>query len=83
MLVALCRAGGIPARLVWVPNHNWAEFYDGQCWRVADPKGTLFMDHEATFMAMAVAARPGAGELVPGERFRVEGAGVAVKMNVD
>jgi hypothetical protein len=27
VFVALCRAGGIPARLVWVPNHNWAEFY--------------------------------------------------------
>ena len=25
--VALCRASGIPARLVWVPNHNWAEFF--------------------------------------------------------
>lgn len=25
--VAFCRAAGIPARLVWVPNHNWAEFY--------------------------------------------------------
>jgi hypothetical protein len=34
VFVALCRAVGIPARLVWVPNHNWAEFYltdlDGQ-----------------------------------------------------
>ena len=34
IFVALCRAAGIPARLVWVPNHNWAEFYltdkDGQ-----------------------------------------------------
>ena len=34
VFVALCRASGIPARLVWVPNHNWAEFYladmDGQ-----------------------------------------------------
>jgi hypothetical protein len=27
VFVALCRAAGIPARLVWVPNHNWAEFY--------------------------------------------------------
>ncbi|HEX5106389.1 MAG TPA: transglutaminase-like domain-containing protein, partial [Pirellulaceae bacterium] len=27
IMVALCRASGIPARLVWVPNHNWAEFY--------------------------------------------------------
>ncbi len=27
VFVALCRAAGIPARLVWVPNHNWAEFW--------------------------------------------------------
>ena len=27
VFVALCRAAGIPARLVWVPNHEWAEFY--------------------------------------------------------
>jgi hypothetical protein len=27
VFVALCRAAGIPARLVWVPNHNWSEFY--------------------------------------------------------
>jgi hypothetical protein len=27
VFVALCRAAGIPARLVWVPNHNWTEFY--------------------------------------------------------
>ncbi len=26
VFVALCRVSGIPARLVWVPNHNWAEF---------------------------------------------------------
>lgn len=26
VFVALCRASGIPARLVWVPNHAWAEF---------------------------------------------------------
>ncbi|HVC92125.1 MAG TPA: transglutaminase-like domain-containing protein [Pirellulales bacterium] len=27
IFVALCRASNIPARLVWVPNHTWAEFY--------------------------------------------------------
>jgi hypothetical protein len=27
VFIALCRAAGIPARLVWVPNHNWAEFW--------------------------------------------------------
>ena len=26
VFVAFCRSVGIPARLVWVPNHNWAEF---------------------------------------------------------
>jgi hypothetical protein len=26
VFIALCRAAGIPARLVWVPNHVWAEF---------------------------------------------------------
>ena len=25
VFIALCRAAGIPARLVWVPSHNWAE----------------------------------------------------------
>lgn len=27
VFVALCRRAGIPARLVWVPNHAWAEFH--------------------------------------------------------
>lgn len=25
VFIALCRAAGIPSRLVWVPSHNWAE----------------------------------------------------------
>jgi hypothetical protein len=33
VFVALARLSGIPARLVWVPNHNWAEIY------LADGKG--------------------------------------------
>ncbi len=27
VFIALCRTARIPARLVWVPNHAWAEFY--------------------------------------------------------
>jgi len=27
IIVALCRLTNIPARLVWVPNHNWSEIY--------------------------------------------------------
>ena len=34
VFVALCRSMQIPARLVWVPNHNWAEFY------LVDDQGT-------------------------------------------
>lgn len=31
VFIALCRAVGIPARLVWIPSHNWAEIglHDG------------------------------------------------------
>ena len=34
VFVALCRRAEIPARLVWVPNHNWAEFH------LVDEQGT-------------------------------------------
>jgi hypothetical protein len=34
VFVALCRSIGVPARLVWVPNHNWSEFY------LTDSEGT-------------------------------------------
>ena len=34
VFVAMCRIAGIPARLVWLPNHNWAEFY------LTDDEGT-------------------------------------------
>ena len=27
VFAALCRVAGIPARIVWVPNHVWAEFW--------------------------------------------------------
>ncbi len=33
LFIALCRAGGIPARTVWIPGHAYAEFY------LADPEG--------------------------------------------
>jgi transglutaminase-like putative cysteine protease len=35
VFIALCRAIGIPSRLVWVPNHAWAEF------ALVDDAGTL------------------------------------------
>ena len=66
VMIALCRAIGIPARLVWVPNHAWAEFY--------------LVDHEGRgrWIPAHTAAYPwfgftGAHELVlqKGDRLRV------------
>ncbi|HET6880995.1 MAG TPA: transglutaminase-like domain-containing protein [Pirellulales bacterium] len=45
VFVALCRAVGIPARLVWVPNHNWAEFYLSD----SDGKGHWIPAHTACY----------------------------------
>lgn len=43
--VALCRAAGIPARLVWIPNHNWAEFFLVD----SDGKGHWIPAHTAAY----------------------------------
>ena len=45
VFVALCRAAGIPARLVWVPNHNWAEFY----FTGSDGKGHWIPSHTSCY----------------------------------
>ncbi|HVX11220.1 MAG TPA: transglutaminase-like domain-containing protein [Pirellulales bacterium] len=45
VFVALCRAVGIPARLVWVPNHNWAEFFMSD----KDGKGHWIPAHTACY----------------------------------
>jgi len=45
VFVALCRAVNIPARLVWVPNHNWAEFYLTDSWG----KGHWIPTHTACY----------------------------------
>jgi len=45
VFVALCRVSGIPARLVWVPNHNWAEF----CLRDDDGKPHWIPSHTSAY----------------------------------
>ncbi len=45
VFVALCRVSGIPARLVWVPNHNWAEF----CLRDHEGKGHWIPAHTSAY----------------------------------
>jgi len=45
VFVALCRAVNIPARLVWIPNHTWAEFYLVD----ADKRGHWIPAHTACY----------------------------------
>jgi hypothetical protein len=66
IFVALCRAVNIPARIVWVPNHNWSEFYLTD----KDGKGHWLPVHTACYFWFGWT---GAHELViqKGDRIRV------------
>jgi len=78
VFVALCRAVGIPARLVWIPNHVWSEFY------LADKagKGHWIPVHTACYHWFGWT---GAHELVlqKGDRLRVPGKGTLVRLQQD
>jgi len=87
LLAALCRAAGIPARVmggyivrqdcVLKPHeyHNWAEFHDGTAWRVADPQRNTFMEEEDAYVAVEIC--DGSRDW---SRFKVEGDGVTARM---
>lgn len=66
IFVAVCRAANIPARLVWIPNHNWSEFYLTD----KDGKGHWLPVHTACYFWFGWT---GAHELVlqKGDRIRV------------
>jgi transglutaminase-like putative cysteine protease len=93
LFVALCRANGIPARgrggyiceknsvLKPAGYHNWAEFYDGRTWQLADPQNRVFEQAPADYIAIqTVSGSPGMGSGRSYE-YQVEGDGVIVKMN--
>lgn len=68
LFIALCRARGIPARAVWIPEHTYPEFYledaaGNGCWFPCQAAGTR------EFGGMTE-ARP---VLQKGDRFRVPG----------
>lgn len=92
LFVALCRANGVPARLVSgfvCPKnlilkpysvHDWAEFYDGQTWKLADPEQKNFERNAGAYIAFSVLERlPDKTE--PIAMFRFEGQGLVVRMN--
>lgn len=63
LFTALCRASDIPARVmggyvcetdqVLQPEtyHNWAEYYDGHTWQIADPQNNLLKPGQGHYVA--------------------------------
>ena len=93
LFAALCRAKEIPARNIGgyvcsgntvvkpAEYHNWAEFFDGRFWRLADPQRKVFMKDSSLYIAMQVSGA-GIGAIPAGfHRFKSAGRGLKVKMN--
>ncbi|UCF90965.1 MAG: transglutaminase domain-containing protein, partial [Desulfobacterales bacterium] len=93
LFVALCRANGVPARPVGgyicpentVLNtksyHNWAEFYEGGIWHIADPQNHVLRQNQSDYIAMRIIRAPEDNGLEPYYRFRVKGEGLQIRMN--
>jgi transglutaminase-like putative cysteine protease len=91
LFAALCRAAGIPARVVggfvlresgivsFHDYHNWAEFHHDGTWHLADPQRGVFRGGTGDYIAMQINAED--GPLPAGERFKVLGTGLRVRMN--
>jgi hemolysin-activating ACP:hemolysin acyltransferase len=92
LFIALCRANQIPARgiagYVVTTNrkvkpseyHNWAEFFDGKRWQIADPQKKIFMQDEQNYIAMRILHTTPTAPIEPFKRFKVDPKGVKVKM---
>lgn len=93
LLAALCRARGIPARVmagfiverhaVLRPDafHNWIEFHDGEAWRVADPFAARFNAAADTYIVMRILDGRVPSALGDWQRFHIEPQGaVRVRM---
>lgn len=78
VFVALCRAAGIPARLVWIPNHVWSEFYLTD----RDGRGQWIPAHTACYPWFGWT---GVHELVlqKGDRIRLPGKPGTIRLQTD
>lgn len=95
LFVALARAAGVPARAVsgfivtrdqvLKPSeyHNWAEFHDGQTWRIADPHRNVFdseYEHYVKFRNLGGSSSSAFAESA--KRFSaVNAPGVSIRMD--
>ncbi len=93
LFVALSRASSIPARsiggYVYGKNsilkpsdyHNWAEFYEYDGWKIADPQKKVFMQNQSNYIAMRIMGESPNNPMGEFNRFRFAGDGLKVKMN--
>lgn len=93
LFTALCRANGIPARMIggyvtkanavlkYAGYHNWAEVWLKGRWRVADCQKRQFMENESDYIPIQIIV-PGGNSPVPSyQRFACSAKGMKVKMN--
>lgn len=93
LFMALCRANRIPARGIGgfiCPQdsllepqgyHNWAEFYDGEAWQIADPQNKVFMENHEKYIAMRYIGPSDDGPIGAANLFGFAGEGIKAKMN--
>jgi transglutaminase-like putative cysteine protease len=93
LFAALARANDIPARtlggyicpqntvLSAKAYHNWAEFYDGFTWRLADPNARKFNKQQGDAIVLSILNNTEDSPLGSQTRFRVQGDGIHVEMN--
>ena len=94
VFIALCRANGIPARGLggYICNrntvlkpagyHNWAEFYDGRTWRLADPQNKVFLAGQGDYIATHVIRGPAGLYARNAIQYEAAGQGITVQMNI-
>lgn len=92
LFVALCRRQQIPARglggyicaqnaiLRSADYHDWAEFYDGARWQIADPQRKVFIRDASQYVATRIIGKSD-GPMENFARFRFKGDGLKVTMN--
>jgi hypothetical protein len=93
LFAALCRASGIPARViggyvcgrsqVLQPDkyHNWTECYVDGSWIPVDPQKRVFNKNYHDFIGMKIFYVNSQSEMKDDHRFRLEGGELKVKMN--
>jgi len=93
LFTALARASQLPARsiggFVYERNavlkaedyHNWAEYYDGNTWRLSDPQKKVFDQDYSHYIAMRIITKAEDSLLQSSHRFSYSSPAIRVSMN--